>query len=199
MMTTLEKLEELVYVGFKETDKKWQETDRKWQETIARLDKLSRDTDKKIGDLTGKWGQFVEGMVAPAVIRLFAERGIVVTDIARQFERQRGDDGIEIDIFAKNGEYVVLIEVKSTLGVDDVNEHLERMAKFARLFPEYHDLKAVGAVAGMIIPKNVARYAYQQGFFVIAQSGETVQFLNDAKFAPKVWQQGTVILPLSGV
>ena len=199
MMTTLEKLEELVYVGFKETDKKWQETDRKWQETIARLDKLSRDTDKRIGDLTGKWGQFVEGMVAPAVIRLFAERGIVVTDIARQFERQRGDDGIEIDIFAKNGEYVILIEVKSTLGVDDVNEHLERMAKFARLFPEYHDLKAVGAVAGMIIPKNVARYAYQQGFFVIAQSGETVQFLNDAKFAPKVWQQGTVILPLSGV
>ena len=199
MMTTLEKLEELVYVGFKETDKKWQETDRKWQETIARLDKLSRDTDKRIGDLTGKWGQFVEGMVAPAVIRLFAERGIVVTDIARQFERQRGDDGIEIDIFAKNGEYVILIEVKSTLGVDDVNEHLERMAKFARLFPEYHDLKAVGAVAGIIIPKNVARYAYQQGFFVIAQSGETVQFLNDAKFAPKVWQQGTVILPLSGV
>lgn len=198
-MTTLEKLEELVYVGFKETDKKWQETDRKWQETIARLDKLSRDTDKKIGDLTGKWGQFVEGMVAPAVIRLFAERGIVVTDIARQFERQRGDDGIEIDIFAKNGEYVVLIEVKSTLGVDDVNEHLERMAKFARLFPEYHDLKAIGAVAGIIIPKNVARYAYQQGFFIIAQSGETVTLLNDQKFKPKVWQQGAVILPSSGV
>ena len=199
MMTTLEKLEELVYVGFKETDKKWQETDRKWQETIARLDKLSRETDKKIGDLTGKWGQFVEGMVAPAVIRLFAERGIVVTDIARQFERQRGDDGIEIDIFAKNGEYVVLIEVKSTLGVDDVNEHLERMAKFARLFPEYHDLKAIGAVAGIIIPKNVARYAYQQGFFIIAQSGETVTLLNDQKFKPKVWQQGAVILPSSGV
>ena len=198
-MTTLEKLEELVYVGFKETDKKWQETDRKWQETIARLDKLSRDTDKKIGDLTGKWGQFVEGMVAPAVIRLFAERGIVVTDIARQFERQRGDDGIEIDIFAKNGEYVILIEVKSTLGVDDVNEHLERMAKFARLFPEYHDLKAIGAVAGIIIPKNVARYAYQQGFFIIAQSGETVTLLNDQKFKPKVWQQGAVILPSSGV
>ena len=198
-MTTLEKLEELIYVGFKETDKKWQETDRKWQETIARLDKLSRETDKKIGDLTGKWGQFVEGMVAPAVIRLFAERGIVVTDIARQFERQRGDDGIEIDIFAKNGEYVVLIEVKSTLGVDDVNEHLERMAKFARLFPEYHDLKAVGAVAGIIIPKNVARYAYQQGFFIIAQSGETVTLLNDQKFKPKVWQQGAVILPSSGV
>ena len=198
-MTTLEKLEELVYVGFKETDKKWQETDRKWQETIARLDKLSRDTDKRIGDLTGKWGQFVEGMVAPAVIRLFAERGIVVTDIARQFERQRGDDGIEIDIFAKNGEYVVLIEVKSTLGVDDVNEHLERMAKFARLFPEYHDLKAIGAVAGIIIPKNVARYAYQQGFFIIAQSGETVTLLNDQKFKPKVWQQGAVVLPSSGV
>lgn len=198
-MTTLEKLEELIYVGFKETDKKWQETDRKWQETIARLDKLSRDTDKRIGDLTGKWGQFVEGLVAPAVIRLFAERGIVVTDIARQFERQRGDDGIEIDIFAKNGEYVILIEIKSTLGVDDVNEHLERMDKFAQFFPEYNALKAIGAVAGLVIPKNVARFAYQQGLFVIAQSGETVRFLNDLKFKPKVWQQGAVVLPSSGV
>lgn len=186
-MTTLEKLEELVYVGFKETDKKWQETDRKWQETLARMDKLSRETDRKIGELTGKWGHFVEGLVAPAVVRLFAERGIVVTDFARQVERQRGDEGIEIDIFAKDGEYVVLIEVKSTLGVDDVNEHLERMEKFARFFPEYKDLKAVGAVAGIVIPKNVARYAYQQGFFVIAQSGDTVTILNDAKFTPKAW------------
>ena len=179
-MTTLEKLEKLVYVGFKETDKKW-------QETIARMDKLSKETDKKIGDLTGKWGQFVEGLVTPAVVRLFGERGIVVTDFARQVERQRGDEGIEIDIFAKNGEYVVLIEIKSTLGVDDVNEHLERMAKFSRFFPEYQDLKAVGAVAGLVIHKNVARYAYQQGLFVIAQSGETVTILNDAKFKPKVW------------
>ena len=180
-MTTLEKLEELVYVGFKETDKKW-------QETIARMDKLSRETDKKIGDLTGQWGHFVEGLVAPAVVRLFSERDIVVTDFARQVERQRGDEGIEIDIFAKNGEYVVLIEVKSTVGVDDVNEHLERLGKFSRFFPEYQDLKVVGAVAGIVIPKNVARFAYQKGLFVIAQSGETVKILNDEKFKPKVWQ-----------
>ena len=179
-MTTLEKLEELVYVGFKETDKKW-------QETIARMEKLSQATDKKIGDLTGKWGQFVEGLVTPAVVRLFAERGIVVTDFARQVERQRGDEGLEVDILATNGEYAVVIEVKSTLGMDDVNEHLERLGKFARFFPEYHNLKAVGAVAGIVIPKNVARFAYQQGLFVIAQSGETVKILNDEKFTPKVW------------
>jgi len=184
-MTTLEKLEELVYVGFKETDKKW-------QETMARLDKMSKDTDKKIGDITGKWGHFVEGLVAPAVVRLFAERGIVVTDLGRREERQRGDEGIEIDLLAKNGEYVVLIEVKSTLGVDDVNEHLERLEKFTRFFPEYDDLKIVGAVAGIVVPKNVSRFAYQKGLFVIAQSGETVKLLNDAKFMPKVWQQGTV-------
>ena len=196
-MTTLEKLEELVYVGFKETDKKWQETDRKLQESDkqfkAWLRRLSKETDKKIGDITGKWGHFVEGLVAPGVVRLFTERGIIVTDFARQVERQRGDEGIEIDIFAKNGEYAVLVEVKSTLGVDDVNEHLERLAKFARFFPEYQHLKAVGAVAGIVVPKNVARFAYQQGLFVIAQSGETVKMLNDAKFRPKVWQQSVVI------
>ena len=199
-MTTLEKLEELVYVGFKETDKKWQETDRKWQETDRKLQasdkrfkallrQLSKETNKQIGDLTGKWGLLVEGLVAPGVVRLFSARGILVTDFARQVERQRGDDGIEIDLLAKNGEYVVLIEVKSTVGVDDVNEHLERMGKFARFFPEYKELKAVGAVAGIVIPKDVARFAYRQSLFVIAQSGETVKILNDARFRPKIWRE----------
>lgn len=205
-MTTLEKLEELIYVGFKETDKKWQETDRKWQELREESERqwretreLIKQTDKKIGDLTGKWGQFVEGLVAPSALRLFAERGIYLTRVEQHITDQRGDEGIEIDIFAKNGEYAVLIEVKSTLSVDDVNEHLERMEKFARFFPEYKDLKAVGAVAGIVVPKDVARFAYKQGLFVIAQSGETVKLLNDQKFKPKVWQQGAVVLPSSDV
>jgi hypothetical protein len=79
------------------------------------------------------------------------------------------------------------VEVKSKLSVDDVNEHLERMEKFKSLFPEYADKKAHGAVAAMIIPEQVAKYAYHQGFFVLAQQGETVAILNDLNFRPLAW------------
>jgi hypothetical protein len=46
---------------------------------------------------------------------------------------------------------------------------------------------AIGAAAGITFAEEVKMYAFQQGLFVIAQSGETVKILNDAKFTPKVW------------
>lgn len=38
-----------------------------------------------------------------------------------------------------DGETAVLIEVKSTLKVADVEEHLQRLAEFKQFFPEYQD------------------------------------------------------------
>jgi hypothetical protein len=39
----------------------------------------------------------------------------------------------------------------------------------------------------MVIPTDVARYAYRQGLFVIAQSGDHLVILNDPAFVPKAW------------
>ena len=39
----------------------------------------------------------------------------------------------------------------------------------------------------MVIPSEAARYAYRQGLFVIAQSGDNLVILNDKKFKPKAW------------
>ena len=45
----------------------------------------------------------------------------------------------------------------------------------------------MGAVAGMVVPDDAARFAYRQGLFVLAQSGESVTIRNDANFQPGVW------------
>jgi len=39
----------------------------------------------------------------------------------------------------------------------------------------------------MVVPQQVRRYAYRKGLFVLAQSGDTVTILNDAKFIPQAW------------
>ncbi|MCI4625732.1 MAG: hypothetical protein L3V56_07195, partial [Candidatus Magnetoovum sp. WYHC-5] len=62
---------------------------------------------------------------------------------------------------------------------------IERLDKFKPAFPAYRDKKIVGAVAGIVIESGVDRFAYKNGLFVIAQSGDTVKFLNDDKFVPK--------------
>ena len=48
-------------------------------------------------------------------------------------------------------------------------------------------MKLMGAVAAMVIPDNVGKYAYKKGLFVLCQKGDSMVILNDAKFEPKVW------------
>lgn len=174
----------------KDTDRKMQETDRKMQETDLKM----RETDNKIkalaanlGRLGNKLGDFVEEMVRPAAVRLFREQGIDVHEVHRNIEAQRGDEGIEVDLLVVNDTDVVAIECKSSLSVDDVNDHLKRLDKLKRLLPSYQNKRVMGAVTGMVIPDHVARYAYGQGLYVIAQSGEHLLIRNGAGFSPRVW------------
>ena len=142
---------------------------------------------KQISDLTGSWGKFVEAMVEPAVVRLFSERKIEIERTFQRIRSRRDGEEIEVDILGVNREWALAVEVKTTLKVEDVNEHIERLEKFKKFFPEYASRKLIGAVAGMRIEEGADRYAYRKGFFVLAQSGETVVILNDEKFQPIVW------------
>jgi hypothetical protein len=190
MVTTYEE----VLTLFREVAEAQKETERKFQETDRLLREQSQETDRKIktvtatiGELGNRLGEFVEGLVRPAVVQLFRERGIEVHEVYPEVEVDRHDEGLEIDLLVVNDTEAVLVEVKSKLTHADVDEHLERLGKFKRLMPRYAKVRALGAVAAMVVPREVGRYAYRQGLFVLAQSGESVVILNDAKFQPKVW------------
>jgi hypothetical protein len=168
---------------FQETDRKFQETDRKFQDTDRKIKQVSED----IGKLGSKLGDYVEDMVRPAAVRLFRERGIEVHEVHQNVNSHRGDEGIEIDLLVVNDNDVIAIECKSTLSIDDVNEQVARLAKLKRLLPAYADKQVMGAVTAMVLPDNVARYAYRQGLFVIAQTGDHLAVRNDRSFRPKIW------------
>ena len=159
-----------------------------------KFNKMSEETDKEIEKLakivkglTGSWGKFVEGIVAPGGVRMFRERNIDVKWTSTRNKVQKDGEEMEIDVLLENEEYVVVIEVKSTLNVEEVNRHLNRLKRFKEFFPRFKDHKLVGAVAGIVVEEKADRYAYRKGLFVIAQTGETVQILNDEKFKPRVW------------
>ncbi|MFM1842260.1 MAG: hypothetical protein RLZZ490_996 [Cyanobacteriota bacterium] len=174
-----------------EADRRFQEqreeADRRFQETERLLKEQSQRVDQQLGQLTNRLGEFVESQVRPAAVRLFQERGIDVNEISSDVSLQKGQEGIQIDILVVNTTQAIAIEVKSKLRQDDVDEHLERLGKFKRLLPRYQGFNILGAVAAMVIPSDVASYAYRRGLFVIAQSGEDLAILNDETFKPKVW------------
>lgn len=166
-----------------ETQRLSQETERKFQETDRRIKEISIN----IGRLGNRLGDFIEEAVRPAAVRLFRERGIEVHEVHQNVTSQRGDEGIEVDLMVVNDSDVVAVECKSILSQQDVDDHLTRLAKLKTLLPTYANKNVMGAVAAMVVPDNVARYAYGKGLFVIGQSGDVLEIRNDEKFKPAVW------------
>jgi hypothetical protein len=160
----------------------------------AEYKKQSAETNRKIkavtaqiGSLGNRLGEWVEEMVRPAAVRLFRERNIDVHQVIKGAQVQRGDTGIEIDLMVVNDIEAVVIECKSQLTPQDVDDHLDRMALVKQMMPQYAPLKLMGAVAGMTVSSEVAAYAIRKGFYVIAPNGENVSLANPNDFKALAW------------
>ncbi len=200
----------------KETERCFQETERRFQETERVLKEQSLETERilkeqsleterilkeqslktdrqitrlsqEIGNLGGKWGRFVENMVAPACETLFLNRDIPVHQVSQRVRKRLDGKTLEIDVLVTNENHVLVVEVKSSLSVDDVKELIKNLTEFRQFFPEYNHKQLYGAVAGIEIEEGADKYAYRQGLFVLAQRGENVAILNDTEFQPKTW------------
>lgn len=166
------------------------EYDRRTAEANRSMDELKKsvaETTRAVNGLTSRWGRFVEELVEPAVVRLFQDRGIDVKEKHPRVSVKRQNLAMEIDILVVDTIDVVLVECKSRLSKDDVDEFIEKLQKFKLAFPAYKSYQAYGAVAGIEINEGVDRYAYQRGLFVIRPSGDTVKIMNDEKFKAKTW------------
>ena len=168
---------------FKETDLKFKETDLKFKETDRKIEKVS----KLVGNLGSRWGEFVEGLVAPSCIAMFTERGIPVDEVYLRAKKTVAGERMEVDILVANSIAAVLVEVKSHLQVEDVRTHLNRLEKFKAFFKRYAACQVYGAVAGIVIDAAADRFAMNRGLFVIVQSGETVKLANGQEFNPRIW------------
>jgi RecB family endonuclease NucS len=154
---------------------------------MAELKRTVERTSKAVDSLTTRWGRFVEELVEPAVLRLFQEKGIDIKEVYPRARVKRQGIAMEIDILAVDDTDLVVVECKSRLSKDDVDEFIEKLTRFKIAFPHYQNYQAYGAVAGIEINQGIDRYAYKKGLFVIKPSGDTVVIINDADFQPNTW------------
>ena len=174
-----------IAASFKETDARFKETDVKFKETDVKF-KESDDKLRRLEGLFGsQWGKLIEALVQPNALKIFRERGIQVHYVNRRVLSQRNGQSMEVDLILENEVDVIVIEVKSTLKIENVNEFLDDLAEFLHFFPKYAGRRIYGAVAGLNIEENADRYAYRRGLFVLGVTGEgMVQIINDDKFRP---------------
>jgi len=191
---------------FQETDRKFQETDRKFQETDRQLKESDRKMQaafqemraksKELEDIFfSKWGRFMEVLVESGALTALQQYGLDVYRVSRDIKEKRKNGegrGMQIDVLCWGDRLVVPIEVKTTLKVEYVREHEDRLARWAECFPEFADAMVYGAVAALSFDEESDRYAYRRGLYVLTLVGEEmVRVINDHQFRPKNWQMST--------
>ena len=125
----------------------------------------------------GQQSTRTESLFSEGLDTLFSELGYT---FSRQGPHYKFKDRIthrvlaEADYFLEDGEYALVVEVKTEVKETDVDEHIERINVIRRDFDERGDKRIlIGAMDGGIISNNVLNYALRQGLYVIMQSGDS--------------------------
>jgi len=162
---------EEIWALFRETDRKMQDTDRLLKELVQEkreTDRQLRELGKQIGGLGNKFGSFTEGLALPSMEKILRRRFGVDT-VAPSVRVARGGQHLELDVLAYansevNAAYVV--EVKSHLREEHIQQLLEILEQFADWFPEHRDKKLYGILAGVHIPAALRPCVLEQGLYL---------------------------------
>jgi len=157
-----------------------------WQKEAERR---SKALDRQIGKLGNRFGEVIEYMVAPDLCEKFKKLGLNFQQsntgtIVKDYDN---DIFFEVDIKLENGDKALLVEVKSKLTTEDVQEHIERLEKMRKYADLHGDRRAfLGAVAGIVMTPNVIDYALRQGFYVLEPAGDVFRIIPPSG-EPREW------------
>jgi len=190
----------------KETDQWIEETKQMFQRTAEQIDATNKAidatnkavgatnkaidatnqavgaTNQAVGALSGKVGGIAEKLLGEGkLVDQFRELGHKVKRYSQRMifgEKGTAESG-EIDMFLEDGDVAILVEAKTTLKMDDVRDHIERIEKYRRFADAqgYPRKRFIGAVAGTVIAENVINFAHENGLYVIIQSARAVEII----------------------
>jgi hypothetical protein len=166
---------EHVWATLGEIAESQKETDRLLKETIAASEEDRKEYNKRFGNLDNRFGDVIEGMITPGLMDKLNDLGLDFQEASPNHKIRDHKNKIyfEIDAFLQNSDTAMLVEIKTNLTINYINEHIKRLEKM-RSYADLHNDKRVflGAVAGVVVPSEAKQYALENGFYMIEPSGE---------------------------
>lgn len=157
------------------------------EENRIGFEELRKSHKKTESFFNMQWGKLVEALVNNQVVPLLQERNIPVDHTNQRVKGRTNGQNFEFDIIAENGDAIVVIEVKTTLRVDDVSYFLEKLNNFRTWLPRYAGMKVYGAVAFLHETSEAALYAERSGLFSILATGSSAAITNPLEFEPRMF------------
>ena len=154
-----------------------------------KTDRQMRETDQRLRCLedrfTSPWEQLVESLHGSDLAKLLRERSLEVAAISAGFRCVSDPERREVDVLATTKEEAVAVTVRTTLATQDVDEILGLLVALPSLTQYFRGLRLHGAVAYLRENQGAARYAAQEGLFVIRATGGGTTIINPPAFRPR--------------
>lgn len=137
-------------------------------------DRESRQLRQQLGGLADKFGSYTEALALPSMKKQLIER-FGVTCIAPRLLKRRNGQTFEIDVmgYSENGVggsddpgAVFLVEVKSHLRQENIEQLLKALRVFFDFFPEHRDKKLYGIMAVVDGSEALLQKVLQRGLYL---------------------------------
>nr|VFK36522.1 MAG: hypothetical protein BECKSD772F_GA0070984_100254 [Candidatus Kentron sp. SD]VFK39228.1 MAG: hypothetical protein BECKSD772E_GA0070983_100252 [Candidatus Kentron sp. SD] len=181
---------------FKETDQRMKETDQLMKEQSREADLRMKETDrqikelgKQIGGLGEKFGYFTEGLALPSMERILTEEFGMSTVLPRARTRKNGE-AMQLDALAYTNDdsnLAMLVEIKSRVRMESIEQLRKIMLRFRRLFPEHAHRTLMGILAGVDWDLDVAEKAREAGFLTASIRDEMFELTVPKGFQARGW------------
>jgi polyribonucleotide nucleotidyltransferase len=158
---------------------------------LQEVREIQKENARIIGKLGNRFGELVEHLVAPNIMKKFNEQGFHFNETAtdKKFADPETHKVIaEVDVYLENGDITMSVEVKAKPKREDIDDHIHRMEILRRYADKKNDKRRFqGAIAGAIMGEDVRRYILENGFYLIEQTGDTVQITIPEGFKARDW------------
>jgi len=158
----------------KDTDQQIKETDKQIKETDRHLKEKFSELKEYVGGIGQNNGDVAESYFYDAIAKTMKigelDFDIIEKNVKRTNRRQNIEG--EYDIILTNSESVAIIEIKYKFHPNDIDKAVnKKIPVFKRLFPEKKDYKLYIVIAGLSMPDDTKKRAFDNGFIILTQGG----------------------------
>ena len=155
------------------------------------VDKQIKQTQKQLGELGNKWGTFTEGMAIASIKKILFEK-FNISAVSEHFSKRINGESIEMDAFGYENSTIntaVIVEIKSHLREEAV-EQIERiMEDFPKFFPDHADKKLYGILACVHAPDSIKNLLRKKGIYLAVLHDDIFELHDFKNFTPKNFNQ----------
>ena len=145
---------------------------------LQATNKLVKRLTKKIGGVDKIFGDMAEYVSFTNLTRLLREQaGIEIKGVTKRWKIEHEGRNYEFDLIAVGAKAVVVVEVKTTLRSDDVDDFAAIMPDVPAIFPEYQHRDIYGGFAYMKAQDGTEKRAHKHGLLTIRAIGASTSEL----------------------